>query len=291
MCGVICAFLYQAVQYLLATQGWTGLLSSRPFYNPATFDAGTIWTATSFAALTYIGFDGVTTLSEEVKNPRRNILRATVLVCVLTGVLSSVIVYLGQRVWPEYGTFANLETAFMDICRRVGGTPLYQAMGMVMLVAMLGSGLTGGAGAARLLYGMGRDGVLPARIFGTLSASSRTPVNSILFVGAIALAGALALGYIGRAFEHAGQVLNFGAFLAFMGVNLAAFRLPAAGRSNRFFGSLLPLAGFVFCAAIWLNLNFVAKIVGGLWLAGGAVYLATKTRCFRTAPPQISLSE
>jgi putrescine importer len=296
MCAVIGLFLYLAVRYLFGTQGWSGLLSTRPFYNPATFNSGTIWTATSFAALTYIGFDGVTTLSEEVENPRRNILLATVLVCILTGILSGIIVYLGQQVWPDWKTFPNLETAFMDICRRVGGTALFQAMGLVMLVAMLGSGLTGGAGAARLLFGMGRDGVLPRRIFAKVSESHRTPVNSILAVGILAFGGALALGYIGQAFEHAGSLLNFGAFLAFMGVNLAAFRhftwqrgelRPAARVAN----AVVPLIGFLFCGAIWLNLNIVAKIAGGIWLAAGVVYLAFRTRGFRVPPPQIDFSE
>ena len=114
--------------------------------------------ATSFAALTYIGFDGITTLSEEVENPKRNVLLATVLVCLFTGIFSGVEVYLGQRIWPNWHSFPNLETAFMDVCRRVGGTPLFQAMGAILVLAALGSGLTGGLGAARLLYGMGRDG-------------------------------------------------------------------------------------------------------------------------------------
>lgn len=296
MCVVICAFFYLAVRYLFSSQGWAGLLSTRPFYNPLEFRAGTIWTATSFAALTYIGFDGVTTLSEEVENPRRNILVATVLVCLLTGVLSALIVYLGQRVWPDWRSFPNLETAFMDVCRRAGGAILFQAMALVMLVAMLGSGLTGGAGAARLLYGMGRDGVLPRRVFGQVSESNRIPSNSVLAVGLLALAGALALGYMGSAFQHAGELLNFGAFLAFMGVNLAAFRRFAlgAGRGTlaaRAANGVVPLAGLLFCGAIWVNLNVVAKAAGGVWLAVGIVYLLARTRGFRVAPPQIDFSE
>ncbi len=297
MCVVICAFLYLAVRYLFGTQGWSGLLSTTPFYNPATFNSKTIWTATSFAALTYIGFDGVTTLSEEVENPRRNILLATVLVCLLTGVLSGLIVYLGQLVWPDWHTFPNLETAFMDICQRVGGMALFQAMGLVMLVAMLGSGLTGGAGAARLLFGMGRDGVLPRRVFAKVSEKHRTPANAILIVGVLAYAGALALGYIGQAFEHAGSLLNFGAFLAFMGVNLAAFRHFGLRRTNdggamgRISNTIVPLFGFLFCGAIWLNLNTVAKTAGGIWLAAGLIYLGVRTRGFRVQPPQIDFSD
>ena len=62
------------------------MVSTAPFYNPKTFDFGALRTATSLAALTYIGFDGVTTLAEEVENPKRTVPIATVLVCVICGI-------------------------------------------------------------------------------------------------------------------------------------------------------------------------------------------------------------
>ncbi|MFZ3262655.1 MAG: APC family permease, partial [Terriglobales bacterium] len=122
---VVGAFLVLAVRYLLRSQGLPGLFSIKPIYDPATFNAHRVWTATSFAALTYIGFDGVTTLAEDVKNPKRNVLLATVLVCLFTGVFGGLEVYLGNLVWPNWHTFPNLETAFMDICSRVGGVLLF----------------------------------------------------------------------------------------------------------------------------------------------------------------------
>ena len=115
MCAVIGAFIVLAVRYLAHTNGFAALLSLQPFYVAGKTDFSSIATATSLAALTYIGFDGVTTLSEEVHDPRRNILRATVLVCFLTGVFSGIQVYLAQLVWPDFSTFPNLETAFMDV--------------------------------------------------------------------------------------------------------------------------------------------------------------------------------
>ena len=113
--------------------GW--FIFFEPFYAAGTFDLRRIWGATSFAALTYIGFDGITTLSEDVENPKRNVLLATVTVCILTGVLSGAEVYLGQRIWPDWHTFSNLETAFMDVAGAVGGPWLFQAMGAVLILA------------------------------------------------------------------------------------------------------------------------------------------------------------
>ena len=295
MCVVIAVFLFLAVRYLFQAGGWDGLFSTKPFYDPQTFNGHKIWMATSFAALTYIGFDGITTLSEDVENPRRNVLRATVLVCLLTGIFAGLEVYLGQRVWPNWHTFPNLETAFMDVCRRVGGMPLFQAMGAILVLAALGSGLTGGLGAARLLFGMGRDGVLPRRFFGHLHPNTSTPTYNILLIGLVAFVGAVSLNYFGNAYEHAAELLNFGAFLAFMGVNLSTFWhfcvVLRSGRRRILGDAVLPLAGFAFCALIWWNLNTLAKTVGGLWFAIGIVYIAVATRGFRLTPKLIDFSE
>jgi putrescine importer len=296
MSVVIVAFFWLAVRFLLRAGGWGGLFSIQPFYDPVTFNGHQIWMATSFAALTYIGFDGITTLSEEVKNPKRNVLLATVLVCLFTGIFSGAEVYLGQRVWPDWHSFVNLETAFMDVCQRVGGMPLFQAMGLILILAAVGSGLTGGLGAARLLFGMGRDGVLPRRFFAHLSTKSNTPTYNIFLIGIVAVAGAIGLNYLGNAYEHAGELLNFGAFLAFMGVNLSTFWhfgvVMRGKRRIKILGDVvLPLIGFAFCALIWWNLNPLAKFAGGIWFAIGFIYIVVTTRGFRVAPKLIDFSE
>jgi amino acid transporter len=293
---VVAFFIVLAVRFLLRSQGIHGLFSLQPIYDPKTFNSHRIWTATSFAALTYIGFDGVTTLAEDVENPKRNVLLATVLVCVFTGIFGGFEAYLGQRVWPDWHSFPNLETAFMDICQRVGGIVLFNAMGVILILAAFGSGLTGGLGAARLLFGMGRDNVLPRRVFGYLSPGSSTPTYNIFIIGALTFVGAVMLNSVGNAYEHAGELLNFGAFLAFMGVNLATFWQFAVitrpgYRRRGFVDVVLPLIGFAFCALIWWNLNGLAKTVGGIWFLIGIVYVAVKTRGFRTAPVMIDFSD
>jgi amino acid transporter len=203
---------------------------------------------------------------------------------------------LGQRIWPDWHTFANLETAFMDVCNRVGGPALFQAMGGILILAALGSGITGGLGAARLLFGMGRDGVLPRGFFAHLSPKSNTPTYNILLIGAVAYFGAIGLNYIGSAYEHAGELLNFGAFLAFIGVNFSVFwHFTILKRKERrpriFIDTVLPLLGCAFCGLIWLNLNLIAKIAGGIWFAIGLSYLCISTRGFRKSPKMIDFTE
>ena len=291
MTSVVLVFIVLAVRFLLRTQGWSGLVSTEPFYNPTTFRWGAIATGTSLAALTYGGFDGVTTLAEEVKNPRRNILLATVFVCLFTGVFGGLQVYLAQRVQPDYQAFSDLETAFLDVSTSVGGKLMFQAMAAILIVANVGAGLSAQAGVSRLLYSMGRDNVLPSRFFSYLSPSRATPDCSICMVGLFSFVGALMLDY-----EQSAELINFGAFLAFMGVNAAVIRqfwfLKNSWRKrNVLIDVLLPALGFLFCLTIWISLQTPAKVIGGIWFAVGITYDAIKTRGFRTPPMFKDFSE
>ncbi len=264
MSVVVVYFIVAAVRFLYGGQGWAGLFSMQPIYDPKTFNAHKILTATSFAALTYVGFDGVTTLAEDVENPKRNVLLAVVLTCVIAGVFSGLEAYLGARVWPNWQSFPNLETAFMDICARAGGLILSWSMAFVLIVAAFGSGLTGTLGAARLLFGMGRDNVLPKKFFGKLTPGTSTPTNNILLIGGLSFVGSVMLNYIGSAYEHAGELMNFGAFLAFMGVNFACFwqfsvRRQQGAPMNIVRDALLPLVGFLFCGLIWCESEHTSR--------------------------------
>ena len=285
---VIALFLVQTVRYLWLNQGWAGLFSTAPFYNPTTFDLRAIGTATSLAALTYIGFDGITTLAEDVKEPKRTVPLAVVLVCLIIGLCVGLQVYLAQRAWPDYTTFKDPDTAFFDVCRLVGGLFLLNAMAIILAVACLGSALTGQVGAARILFGMGRDAALP-RFFARLDRRDN-PVLNIWLIGILALIGGLLLNY-----EKAATLINFGAFLAFMGVNLAVireffFRPPAGHVRNWFLDLAIPGIAFVFCLWIWVSLPTPAKVIGGSWCVLGLIYTAIKTRGFRTPPAMMDLT-
>jgi amino acid transporter len=281
MFAVLLSFIFLAVKYLVARHGVGGLFSTQPFYNPATFNFRDISSATSFAALTYLGFDAVTTLAEDVHNPRRNVLLAAVITCVFTGLFGGLLVYLAHLVWPDYTTFANVETAFIDVTGRVGGPWLFQSMAILLVVANIGAGMTSQVGAARLLFGMGRENVIPRSIFARLHPVRNTPWINILLLGILAFFGAQVLSY-----ELTAELLNFGAFLGFMGVNLAViwgfWLRPNPARTRNFlFDLLLPAAGFLFCSIIWIGLSQPAKIAGSIWLVVGFFVLLTHTKQFR----------
>src|SRR5690606_148636 len=153
---------------------------------------------------------------------------------------------LAQLAWPADAIFPSVETAFMDVTRLVGGLALFQTFGVVIAVGSLGSGMAAQVAAGRLLFAMGRDDVLPRKVFGNLNPRTNTPVANVIIIGVLALVGALILSL-----EHAGSLLNFGAFLSFMGVNLAAlwqgYVLRAHGGRRRLADLLIPALGFLFC--------------------------------------------
>src|SRR5216684_8978109 len=276
--------LVQAFRYIVLHERWSGLLSMQPIYNPATFNLRALAAGTSFAALVFIGFDGVSLLAEEVKNPKRNVLLASVLVCVFTGLFSGLQVYLAQRVWPDYTTLQNPETAFMDVARVASGGLLFAAYGIMLLVSSIACGLAGHVGAARLLYSMGRDDVLPKKIFGYLNPKSSNPTYNVWIVGILAYIGTISIPW-----ERSAEVVTFGALRDFMGVNLSALRhfwfsAEAVGRRNFFVDAVVPGFGFVFCAALLISLQPWTKYAGLVWLVVGIVYAAFKTRGFRLRP-------
>src|SRR5579863_1565972 len=287
---VMVVFLGEAIWYIVGHHHIVGLISTQPIYDPRTFSVRAIAAGTALAATTYIGFDGVSILAEEVENPKRNVLLASVLVCVFTGLFAAFQVFLAVRVWPDYRTLVNPETAFMDVARVVGGYNLFLGFGVVLLVSSLACGLAGLLGAVRLLYGMGRDNVLPRAVFGHLDAKRGSPTYNVAIAGGLAYLGTLTMQW-----ERSVEILNFGALIAFMAVNLAAvkhfgFSPELAGKRKIFLDVIVPGLGFLFCLAILLGLQGSTLAAGAIWCGLGAVYVVLKTRALGE-PVVIDFSE
>ena len=273
---VIAIFFVTAARYIFGhPHAETGFFT-RPFYDPQMWNTKAVLGGTSIAVLTYIGFDGISTLSEEAENPRRNILLATVLTCLVIGILSAFEVYAAQLVWPASRPFPNVDTAFVHVAAQAW-KPLFAIVGFTLLIANFGSGMGAQIGAARLLFGMGRSNALPKSFFGAVDPKHHVPRNNVLFVGVIALAGAFIVSY-----GLGAEMLNFGALIAFMGVNAAAFMRYFVRESEKKLTNLFPpVLGFVICLLLWLNLSRPAKIAGAIWMIVGIAFGAWKTRGFR----------
>ena len=258
---VILLVLVAAVNWLFHLSHPGSAFFLRPFYDKAKFNTGGLLRGTSIAVLTYIGFDGISTLTDEAQNPARNVPRAIVLTCLVTGILASLEVYVAQLVWPSGLAFPDVDTAYVHVSGRMGGPILFLIVNASLLLANIGSGMASQLGAARLLFAMGQDGALPRKFFGTVDAKNRIPRNNVLLIGGICLVGALVFSY-----QLGTELLNYGALLAFMGVNLSSLlRGWRQGRFQQWLPMLLSFGGFITCLFLWINLGPLARIAGTGW--------------------------
>ncbi|HZB87767.1 MAG TPA: APC family permease [Terracidiphilus sp.] len=258
---VILLVLAAAVRWLFHFAHPSTSFFTLPFYDPSTYNTGGLLRGTSIAVLTYIGFDGISTLTDEAKDPANSVPRAIVLTCFITGVLASIEVYVAQLVWPRGLAFPDIDTAYVHVSGRMGGPILFAIVNGALLLANVGSGIASQLGAARLLYAMGQDGALPRKFFAAVHPRSRIPRNNVLLIGAICLVGALIFSY-----QLGTELLNYGALLAFMGVNLASIlRGWRTGRFAQWFPMLLSFGGLATCAVLWWSLGPLAKYVGTSW--------------------------
>lgn len=285
----ICAVLFVALaaQWVVVHHGLKGLLNWRAVYMPENFSVHALMGGAALASISYIGFDAISTLAEDTINPERDISIATVLVCLIQGFFCVGTVYLAALVWPDFRTFQNSETAILDVGNAIGGGWMMGFLVFILLVAGLASALTGQAGASRLLLGMGRDGVISRRIFAHVDPKFSTPTRGIYLMGCISLLGSLFMG-----FQDVAELLNFGAFVGFILVNLSVIRhfyLRLGQRSGIavFTNLIFPAAGTLVCGYVFWNLNPVAQKLGWSWLIIGVLYLAFITRGFTRATTRL----
>ena len=155
---------------------------------------------------------------------------------------------------------------------------LTKVISLTLLIATIGSGMGSQLGAARLLYGMGRSNAIPRKFFGAIDPRTRIPANNVIFVGVIALVGAFLISY-----DDGAELLNFGALIAFMGVNLASLTHYYIRGNDRTLGHLIPpVLGFIICFLLWISLSSKARIFGAIWMVVGVAYGAWKTRGFKS---------
>ncbi|MBO9521402.1 MAG: APC family permease [Nocardioidaceae bacterium] len=258
-----------------------------PLWNGDTTVSG-VAAAAAIAAYSFLGFDAITTLSEEAVDPRRNVPRALVLVVLVGGAVFTLVGYVLQIAIPVVDP-STADVAWYVALGRIAGSGVTDTLNVLLIVFSFSSAVAIQAGSSRLMYVMGRDGVLPKVFCGYLSRRFETPVLNILLIGAITLAGG--------AFDlaEATSLINFGAFAAFTIVNVCAIvhvrRSGATGRGAVVTGLLLPLAGVVANIYLMSQLSSLAKGLGIAWFGLGVVYLVWLTRGLRREPPQYSESE
>lgn len=285
---VIGLFVALSVASVVHSSGAGGLVSASPFTGMGA-GIGGVTAGAAIAAYSFLGFDAVTTFTEEAIEPRKNMPRAILLIALIGGAIFLVIAYTTQLVHPG-GEFADSSSAALEIAKQIGGN-LFGAVFLAgLILAQFASGIAAQASASRLLFAMGRDGTLPRSVFGTLSAKFRTPAANLVMVGAV---GLLAM-FLDVATST--SFINFGAFVAFTLVNVSVivyyFRHRAAGEPrNPLLYVVAPAIGAVITSYLLLQLDTRAIVLGLCWLAVGIVVLGVTSRGFRTLPPEIAVDE
>lgn len=246
-------------------------------------DFSTVVAGSAILALSFLGFDAVSTLAEEAKDARRTVPRAVLLTVLVGGVMFVFVSWVGYMVWPDYTTFENLDTAPNELFGLVGGAGLQAFFLAAYIVGCVASALSSQASTSRVLYSMGRDRLLPQGVFGKLNARFQTPVNAILVIAVVSLL-ALVLPL-----DTVISVVSFGALAAFSMVNLAVIKFflvdaKLRGAKAIFLYGVLPLIGFALTVWLWFSLSAEALIVGLVWVAIGVIYLAVISRGFRRIP-------
>jgi amino acid transporter len=260
-------------------QSWTA-----PFYDSGTA-LGPIFAGAAILALSFLGFDAVSTLSEETEDPRRKIPRAIILCALVGGLVYIFQSYLGHLVFPDYKSFGDhQDTASADVMKFIGKDFLNSFFTACYVAGAFACAMASQASVSRILFAMGRDGSLPKPIFYRLHHKYRTPVTANLIVG---LFGLTAL-FISLA--TVSSMISFGALAAFSFVNLAVIKTYVIERGRRsgadiFKFAVIPFGGFAFTIYLWTQLSQLTFEVGLSWLAAGFLYLLALTRAFRKPPP------
>lgn len=268
-----------------------GLLDGTAFYNPDVFELRLVLYPAAILCVSFLGFDAVSTLSEEAKNPVKDIPKAIVLVCLGAGLVFTLIAYIAQIMWPV--GYQNLQDPDSGIFELLAKITLIPHMDVAFLVVdnigSIACALSGQAAVVRIMYNMGRDNILPKKVFGYMSKKG-VPFYNLIIVGIV---GLVALFFTDNILGGV-ELVSFGAITGFILVNISVpfyfikKKGERGGKAMLDYG-VLPLIATAICVYLWFNMAQTAKIIGIIWLAVGIIILAIKTKGFRTLPPEMDI--
>lgn len=287
----LAATLIFIIKFVLEGGGAGTLAYPEALYNPQTFDLGTLMNGAAIMAIVFVGFDSVTTYSEETVQPEKNMPRAVLIICVGAAVEFFIAAYIMNCGWPDaVGNMQNPDTAITEYNVHIGISWMNTIFVAINTLACLGCCIAGQGATSRILLGMGRDGFIPKKFFGYIHPKFKTPSRNVLL--------SVAIGFTALIFQdsltNAMSLVSFGAITGFIFTNIsviAAFWMRDKERSGAGLVKylILPVIAAAACVYLWLSLAPMAKIVGFSWLTLGVVFLAIKTKGFKQLPPEMNL--
>jgi putrescine importer len=295
---VVFAFFVVCSVSAAGGQGFGTVLTLQPMQF-STF--GNLMTATTLAVFNYLGFDAVTTMAEECNNPIQDIPKAVYMSVIIGASTMIGLGYFGQLplgdAWMQFAdqsvpaNVAWVNTALYQVAVIAGG----QWFGVFFYLGMLNSiavfNVVSTASAARLVYGMGRDELLPKRIFGAINKRFQTPHWNIVIIVVLIFLQAALLPLDVIAF-----LINFGALTGFFMMNVLVLVMyfikkngvgkykPGTAMYFLRYG-VVSFVGVIVIGYTWLNLTPNTKWFGFGFAIVGLILLAFKTKGFRKLPP------
>lgn len=286
-------FIACIVRYVMNGGGAGTLFDSRALYNPETFEIKGILSASAVLCVSFVGFDAVTTLAEEAKDPQKVMGKAIMGVVIGAGLIFAIVGYFSHIAWPmAYANIEDPDTGIFELFPHIGMAWLGDIFFIVDNCGSFVCALAGMGAVSRILYGMGRDNILPKKVFGKLSPKFQTPVNNIIITTIIAMT---AIFYADNVMGAA-SLVSVGAVCGFFMVNLSVIchyiiRGKERGGAAVVKHIIVPAIGMASLVVVFYFIETPAKILGGIWLLVGIIYLAIKTKGFRELPPEMKLDE
>lgn len=247
-----------------------GALTWKPVYDPAVFSLATVGGATSIAVLSFLGFDGISTLAEESLGGRNAVGRATLLSLLLVGLLFVLQTWIAADL-SRGMVFSSADTAFYEIAQRAGGTGLrVLSLAAIALASGIANAMAAQGAVSRILFAMARDGKLPA-LLGKIHPRYQTPYVSTLAVAGISLVVGL---FFDNRIDDLTRIVNFGALTGFLLLHLAVINHYVIRERSRDWVRhlVMPLGGFLVIAYVLYEMDGAAKIMGAVWIGAGILY-------------------
>lgn len=281
----VIAFVALGCNFILGGGG-AGEFNADPIWQPEVVTPTFIAAGISIAALNFLGFDGISTLAEETHEPEKNIGRGIIIALLIIIVCFSVQTYIASLIQPDWMSWdeEHANNAFFYGCQLIGGDIFMKIMLVINIVAVgIANIMNAQLAASRLLYSMGRDGVIP-RIFGKVHPKYQTPWVGSLFIGVVAL---ILVGILGMA--DLATLVNFGALFSFIVLNFAVFWYFFIKQKRRSFGDIVkyvvcPWIGIAILVYVFTGFQALTWGMGLTWLVIGLIVAAVKSKGFKEVP-------
>jgi len=289
--GFVLLFIVLGTKFVLEGGGAGTMVDMKSVLNTDLASVNALARGAAILIVGFMGFDAITLVAEESVNPDKDIPRALILTCLIAGVLFIVTSYVSQLAWPgAWNSMENPDTGAFELLGRIKASFMPALFLDVDCFANVVCAVASQAAVARMLYAMGRDGMLPKKIFGYVHPKFRTPVFNIIIS---AMIGLTAVFYADN-LMGAASLISFGALIGFTFVNasvVAEYYLKSDRKSvlNIVRYLLIPLVAMIISIILWFNLSASAKILGLSWVAIGFIYLAISTKFFRKLPPELKM--